>query len=433
MGLTLAHRLSREGASVTVIEQDSQPGGLATYYDFGSFVWDKYYHVILPTDAHLISLIDDIGLGEELQWRPSSAGYYVKKKFHPFSSMKDFLLFPGLGLWDKMRLGFTIYYGSKIKHWKRLEHVSVKDWLIRLGGKNAFEKFWEPLLLAKLGKNYEKVSAVFIWTYIKRLFEARESPAHKEHMGYVSGGYKTVFDRLVDLVTQKGSRVLLDTPVEGIQPRKEGGITLSYNGSTEDFDKVIFTAPLNVLEKVADPDLFHITNNRHHIDYLGVVCLALTTRVSLCPFYVLNLADPSLPFTGVIGMSSLVDLKETSDEHLTYFPKYITADHPYWGMSDEAIIELFMKGVRELYPDLKDSDIESVHLNRAWKVQPLQVLNYSLKIPKVQNGHPDFYVLNTSQFTRDTLNNNTVAKHIESFLAKHQDELTRSIPKPMKV
>ena len=62
MGLVLAHEIAKTKATVKVFERETQSGGLATYYDYGSFIWDKFYHVILPTDSHLIALLEDLGL-----------------------------------------------------------------------------------------------------------------------------------------------------------------------------------------------------------------------------------------------------------------------------------------------------------------------------------------------------------------------------------
>ena len=96
MGLVLAHKISKTKAKVKVFESDIQPGGLATYHNFGSFIWDRFYHVILPSDSHLIDLLEDLGLGGKLRWRRSMTGYYVENKFYSISSSKEFLLFPPL-------------------------------------------------------------------------------------------------------------------------------------------------------------------------------------------------------------------------------------------------------------------------------------------------------------------------------------------------
>ena len=423
MGLVLAHEISKTDVNVKVFESDSQLGGLATYYDYGTFIWDKYYHVILPTDNHLIGLIKDLGLEDKLQWRRSLTGYYVNKKFYSFSSFKDFLLFPPLNIIDKMKLAFTIFYGSKINDREKLETITVKDWLIKKGGKRTYEKFWSPLLLAKLGDSYERVSAVFIWTYIKRLFQARSSAAQKEHMGFVSGGYQTVLDQLQKLLQQKGSKVLLETNIDYISANPAGGIDLEYNGTRERFDKVIFTAPLNILEKVSSTDLVNISDNKQAVEYLGVLCMALITTEPLTPYYVLNLADNEVPFTGVIGMSSLVDIEQTDGKYLTYFPKYATADHNYWSKSDAELRTIFLEGIQKLYPAFDENKIVSTHMHKAFKVQPLQVLNYSDIIPKTKTNNNDFFVVNTSQFVNDTLNNNSVVNHIKDFMTDFKKEL----------
>ncbi len=423
MGLVLAHEISKTNVSVKVFEADSQLGGLATHFDYGTFIWDKYYHVILPTDEHLVGLIKDIGLEDSLEWRRSLTGYYVNKKFYSFSSSKDFLLFPPLNIFDKAKLAFTIFYGSKINDRKKLEKITVKDWLIKLGGKRTYEKFWAPLLKAKLGDSHDRVSAVFIWTYIKRLFQARSSAAQKEHMGFVKGGYKTVFDQLEKLLLENDSEVLSNTTIEHISANQNGGIDLEFNGKKEHFDKVIFTSPLNVLEKTTSKDLVDISKNKKQVEYLGVVCMAVVTKEPLTPYYVLNLADKEVPFTGVIGMSSLVDIEQTDGKYLTYFPKYVTSDHDYWSKSDSDLKTIFMNGIERLYPNFNSNNIVSSHMHKAFKVQPLQVLNYSDIIPTTQTKNSDFFVVNTSQFVNDTLNNNSVVQHVKEFMTDFQKEL----------
>ena len=180
---------------------------------------------------------------------------------------------------------------------------------------------------------------------------------------------------------------------------------------------------MNVLKKVASPELVHIAINIHKVEYLGVVCMILITEKPLTPYYVLNLADPNIPFTGVIGMSALVDIEETKGKYITYFPKYITSDHPYWSNSDEELKTIFKAGVKILYPELDDAEIQSASIHKAFKVQPLQVLNYSDSVPKIQTMHPNFYVLNTTQFVNQTLNNDSVVGHVDNFVARFKEEL----------
>lgn len=421
MGLALAERLGASGHRVTVYERAPQPGGLATWQDFGPFTWDRFYHVILPSDTALVEFVRRIGLGEALRWRPTGTGFYVDRAFHPLSSGLDFLRFPLLGPWSKFRLAATILYCSRIRDWQPLESMTVEEFLVRHSGRATFEKMWKPLLLAKLGENYRRVSAVFIWTYVKRLFSARDAAAQKESLGYVSGGYRTVFGRLLERIAAGGGDVRLGADVRSVRPRAGGGVEVVAGGEAEAFDKVIFTGPVNVLRAVADPALVQVPP-QGDVEYLGVLCMALVTRRPFCPWYVLNIADERIPFTGVIGMSSLVDTAETAGLHLTYLPKYVLSDDAALGRPDEELKAEFMAGFRRMFPDFPESEIAGVHLNRAVKVQPLQVLGYSGLVQPPRTRHPDFYVVNTAQFASNTLNNNEVIRSVNAFLEQFEPE-----------
>ena len=425
-GLVLAYRLSQQGHTVTVFEHNKQLGGLNTYHDYGSFVWDKFYHVILPSDTPLINFIKEIGLGDKLRWRRTLTGFYVDEQLHSISNTIEFLRFPALGIIDKIRLALTLFYGSRIKNWRRLEKISVEDWLLKISGKSTYEKFWKPLLLAKLGESYKRVSAVFIWSYIKRLYSARDSSSYKEQLGYVMGGYKTVFDQLEKLIYSSGGDIRTGVAVEHIAPAPESGMWVEYKGKKEHFDKVIFTAPVNILQSVAADGLVKVASewasptlrDRHTVEYLGVICMVLITRKPLVPYYVVNIADRRVPFTGIIGMSNLISLQESAGLHITFLPKYVLSDDPLLQQPKDELRKLFFGGLRLMFPNLETDDVVAAHINRAIKVQPLQVLNYSNLVPKVVTKHNDFFVLNTSQFVNDTLNNNTVVRHVDEFL-KH--------------
>jgi protoporphyrinogen oxidase len=152
--------------------------------------------------------------------------------------------------------------------------------------------------------------------------------------------------------------------------------------------------------------------------------VVLVTRQPLMPYYVLNIADARIPFTGVIGMSNVVPNGETAGLHLTYLPKYVTADDPLLQSSDDAVVTQFLAGLKLLFPEFEQKQIVSYHVNRAAKVQPLQVLGFSDIVPRSETRHRDFFVLNTAQFVAGTLNNNEVIGAVDHFMAQHGHEFT---------
>jgi protoporphyrinogen oxidase len=427
MGLATAWRLGAIGHRVTVYESAPQVGGLTTWHDYGAFVWDRFYHVILPSDTALLRFVREIGLGDELCWVRSRTGYFVDGAFHGLSSNAEFLKFAPLSAWSKLRLAFTILYCARLRDWKALEREPLESFLVRLSGRSTFDKFWKPLLLAKLGPHYQRTSAVFIWTYIRRLYSARDGAGSKEQLGYVRGGYHRIFDRLQQRIRAGGGEIRVKAAVESIVASAGGGIDLRCDGRAEHFDKVIATTPVDMLRRLCDASLLTVPERDRDVEYLGVVCVAVLTRQPLTPYYVLNVADEKVPFTGVIGMSTIVDTAQTGGLHLTYLPKYVLGDDAMLEQADDTIKSEFLAALRRMYPTFPPGDIVGVHVHRARRVQPLQVLGYSSLVPQPRTLHADFLVLNTAQFVNNTLNNNEVIRSVEQFLA---DQAAHFAPVP---
>ena len=74
-GLASAQKLARQGCRVTLLEASPDLGGLGTFFQWrGRFV-DRFYHCIMPSDAHLLALIREVGLEDQLYWKPTRMGF----------------------------------------------------------------------------------------------------------------------------------------------------------------------------------------------------------------------------------------------------------------------------------------------------------------------------------------------------------------------
>ena len=89
------------------------------------------------------------------------------------------------------------------------------------------------------------------------------------------------------------------------------------------------------------------------IPYQGVVCVSLLLRRKLSDFYVTNIIDRSIPFTGVIEMSALVDPVEFGNRALVYLPKYVAPDDPMFDRDDASIVEEFFAALEVMHGDLE--------------------------------------------------------------------------------
>ena len=430
LGLTLAMRMAKQGHDVTLIEAAPSLGGLAGVWNIGDVEFDKHYHVTLLSDSRLRNLVSEIGLEDKMRWIETKTGFYTNDKLYSMSNTKEFLQFPPLTLIEKLRLGGTIFYASKIRNWKRLEKLPVATWLRRWSGNGTFKKIWEPLLKAKLGESYKVTSAAFIWAHISRMYKARRTGLKKEMFGYVQGGYRTVINRLIEVLDEQGVTVKTGSPIQSIRKQDDGQFEIKYAGQdrAEHFDKVIMTTPNSILSRVCG-DLSDDEKQRFDsVDYLGIVCASVLLKKGLSPYYVTNITDDWVPMTAVIEMTTIVDPEELGGKSLVYLPKYVPADHELFDKSDEEIEESFLSALDRMYPDFSREDVIDFKLSRVRSVMAIPKLKYSEVLPPMKSTVDGLYIVNSSYILKGNLNvNETILIAERAMETVLKDELATKV------
>ena len=417
MGMTLAHNLSKQGHKVTIFEAAPELGGLVSSWKMGDVEWDKFYHVILLSDFRTRNILNDIGLDDKIEWVETKTGFFMNGKLYSMSDTVEFLKFPTLNLIDKFRLGLTIIVASKIKDWKRLEKIPVTTWLKRWSGKNTYNKIWLPLLRAKLGESYKKTSAVFIWATIQRLYGARRSGLKKEMFGFVPGGYKTVIDSFKQTLIADGVEIKTSCAAKEVKKSSNGKPAIFFaNGIEEEFDEVIVTLPSSISAKLCSGLSQAEIQKFNDVEYLGVICVAVLLDKSISEFYITNITDSQIPFTGVIEMSALVDKKYLDGKALVYLPKYVVANDPLFDKSDEEIENYFIDNLKKMYPWITNDNLKFVGVAKAKHVITVAKLGYSESLPDVKTSIPGVYIINTSHIKDGTLNVNETVRVAETKL-----------------
>jgi protoporphyrinogen oxidase len=413
LGMLLAHRLATQGRRVTLFEAAGHLGGLAAAWQIGDVVWDRHYHVILLSDTHLRELLAELGLEQDLTWVQTRTGFYTDGRLHSLSNSVEFLRFPPLGLLDKLRLGATIFYASKLRDPRPLERIQVADWLRRWSGQRTTEKIWLPLLRAKLGENYRKASAAFIWAIIARMYAARRTGLKKEMFGYVRGGYSRILDRFAETLAADEVDVRLGQGIDGVDAAGGEVHVRLAGGEVESFDRVVLTVPAPVAARLC-PGLSADEHDRlRGIQYQGIVCASLLLKKPLAGYYVTNITDGWVPFTAVIEMSALVDRTAFDGHALVYLPKYVPPDDPTFDLSDGEIEDRFLGALERMYPDFRRDDVVAFRVSRVRHVLPIATLNYSERLPPVATSLPGVFLVNSAHIVNGTLNVNETVQLAE--------------------
>jgi len=335
MGLTLAHKLSKQGYNVTIFEGAPDLGGLVSSWKLGEIEWDKFYHVILLSDFRTRNLLKELELEDKINWVETRTGFYIKGHLHSMSNSIEFLKFPTLNLIDKFRLAVTILWASKIKNYKPLEKITVTSWLKKWSGNNTYNNVWLPLLRAKLGESYKRTSAAFIWATIQRMYGARKSGLKKEMFGYVPDGYKCVIEAFKNTLLTQGVIIKTNHLASEVKTAASGLPSISFsNDIVEEFDNVIVTLPSGISSHICKDLSTDEKQKLNNVEYLAVICVAVLLDKSISPFYVTNITDTWVPFTGIIEMSALVDKKQFGGNTLVYLPKYVSPEDPLFTKTD---------------------------------------------------------------------------------------------------
>jgi protoporphyrinogen oxidase len=424
LGLSLANELQKRGVRVTVLEAGPELGGLASPWELHdaetgrNVTWDRHYHVTLLSDTRLRQLLGEIGLAEDMRWIETKTGFYSGGKMYSMSSTLEFLTFPPLRLWEKFRLGMTIFGASKITNWRRLERIPVTDWLRKWSGVGAFEKVWLPLLKAKLGDAHTRVSAAFIWAHISRMYAARRTGHKKEMFGYVRGGYPRILQTLADTLEERGVELLTDAPVAEATAAPDGRVAVKLaDGSTMHFDEVAFTTPSSVIAR-AVPGLSDDERARHQgVDYLGIVCASLLLKKPITEYYVTNITDGWVPLTAVIEMTTIVDPEELGGRYLVYLPKYCPADDALFDRTDDELREEWLSALEKMHPHFSREDVVAMRFSRVRSVMALPTLGYSERLPPMKTSVPGVWAVNSAHILKGNLNVNETIQVADEALA----------------
>jgi protoporphyrinogen oxidase len=405
LGLETARRCAALGDQVTVFEA-GDIGGLVASHEVGGHQVDRAYHVILGTDTRTCALMEALGLTNELQWGATRTGVWAKGTVHSVSNAAEYLRYPGLGPISKARLAATILIGGRIRNGRAMEAQRLDSWLIKWSGRTTFDRFWLPLLRAKTGDAWRRMSAAFIWATFQRLLKARSAKLGAEQFGFVRGGYARVLDAMRSTLLDQG--VVLRDHCAVISVRHDGASLVVATGDApntgERFDQVICAVAPAIVGRIADGLTDDESRRFSGIDQVGVICATVVLRRKLTDFYLSYLMDADVPFTAVVEWTALAGSTGYGGDHIVYLPRYCEASDERYGWTDDAISAEFTAALRSLHPSLTSTDIKAVAITRAKEVYAVPTLGFSDSMPPITTSIAGLYAVSAGNLAYATLN-----------------------------
>jgi protoporphyrinogen oxidase len=209
------------------------------------------------------------------------------------------------------------------------------------------------------------------------------------------------FDRLVQAlcrrIEEKGGRLHLKDAVERID-RAEKGFRLVARQQSLPVDQVVVATPIPDYLAIAGHLLAGEERGRlEQMQATAALCMVLELDRSLTPYYWLNIADPEIPFGGLIEHTNFIPAERYGGRRILYISKYMMPDDPLYQMSRQQLLQHYLPGLRRINPELDPSWVLDSHLFRADYAQPVVTVGYRRLIPDFRTPVPGLYLTSMGQ------------------------------------
>jgi protoporphyrinogen oxidase len=409
-GVTLGYLLARKGIRADIFEASPTLGGLAgaIHLPDGTAV-DRFYHAVLPSDDHLHDVCGDLGL--ELRFKSTRNAFFVGGGIYSMNSAAEFLRFKPLSAVDRARLAATILRAQFVRDWRRLEHVSVQEWLHRWSGSSVFQKLWQPMLAAKFENAYAQIPATWMWARLVRMKSTRSGANQRESAGHIVGGYAALMEAMAVRIRASGGRIHLSCPASEIVIEDESAVGLRTAEGLWTGGPIVSTMQAPVFRRLIPGAPLDYQKSLDAVPYLGVVCPLVVLDRPLSGHWVLNIADRSVPFTGVIETTSYIDPALMGGHHLVYLPKYTEPGSRWQRMTDDEVRAQAIESMKRMVPTFDPGSIRYILVHRERYVEPLHRLHGIDPVPAVRTPVRNLLLATTAQIYPALTNGESVTRH----------------------
>lgn len=257
-GLSAAKRLTELGAEVTVFEAGSSVGGMAKSFELWGQVVDLGPHRFFSSDPRVNQFWLDATNNNYVMVDRSTRILYDGRFFdYPLKAANALRQ---LGVIESL-LSVLSYLREKLFFW-RAKGETFDDWVTSRFGRRLYRTFFETYSRKLWGIEPHLLDADFAAQRIKKfsLWEAIRSAIglgtrtnHKtlvDEFAYPREGAGSPYENIARDLTDSGSELLLENPVEEIETLQEGGFRLtSSSGFQVESDHIVSTMPLTHLVK----------------------------------------------------------------------------------------------------------------------------------------------------------------------------------------
>lgn len=401
-GLGAAWELVKHGHEVRLFEASPVLGGQVRTFEVGGGRLEIFYHHLFRSDTTIAALIDELGLGPDLEWIDSKVGFFARGKLYPFVGAVDLLRFSDVSFPTRIRLGVAALWLRRYKDWHNYEGKRARDWILKWVGREGYERVWGALLRAKFGTKAEDVSLVWFWGKVHLRFASRPGGLlAKEQLGYLKGSFGRLVDTLVEAVRGRGGILEVGTPAARVvvEDGRATGVALATPDGEriERADAVLVTVPSYAfIDLVPELDSDYRAK-LESVQYQWATVLVLAMDRPLSSTYWLTVTDDDCPFVVAVEQTNFVSPERYGGNHVIYFSNYCDPGDPAADETVEETFERYLPFIGRINPAFDPSWVREKWLFKDRAGQPVVDARYHERIPAHRTPVPGLYLANTTQ------------------------------------
>lgn len=267
-GLVCGAILSKEGMDVTIVEKNPRIGGCLQSYQRNGSVFDTGMHIFggMHEGGNIRRIFDYLGITGSLNIQnlgtPEDIEVYVKEEGNLYT-----LALNRTGFTDSFAKSFPEERANLREYQEKVDKVMNQMDLFHLCPNHGLNLAADPDFLLPANQFISKyipnpkLRGLLAAINVLYAGEANVTPAflHSSIASIffngacrIAGGYETLAQALMAVITDNGGRVFLNSKVDSINTENGAAISVSTNGETIKGDLFIMASPTNELNNLLD-------------------------------------------------------------------------------------------------------------------------------------------------------------------------------------
>jgi len=413
-GLTAGYLLLQKNQKVTILERDSQVGGISKTVRYKKYRFDIGGHRFFAKIPEITEFWHEM-LGRQFLSVKRSSRIFYNRKFYNYPLEPKNALF-NLGPFQAT-LAIASYVKSKFG--KRPED-SLADVYINSFGSVLYKKFFENystklwgMSPAKMEPDWgtQRVGKLSLTVAIKDAFFPKSDDEVKtltKRFKYPKYGPGMMWETVARKIKRKGGKVLLDSPVEKIIHKDKRVIEIYCSSSTQAGTRTSHFASLpkgkpparrikvdNLLSTMALRDLIlslspeppeKVLKAARGIKYRDFILVAVVVKCKeTFPDQWIYIQDPGYRATRIQNVKNWSRFMVPDNKKSVLNMEYVTnEDEDLWQMTDSELAALAKKEIVGL-GFAKEKELGEAMVVRQLKAYPVYDLGYKAKLEIIKN------------------------------------------------